>query len=1209
MSQSHTNRLINETSPYLLQHAHNPVQWYPWGPEALQRAKAEEKPILLSIGYSACHWCHVMERESFENAEIAKQMNESFICIKVDREERPDLDSIYMSATVAMNNGHGGWPMTVFLTPDQAPFFAGTYFPPHDAHGRPGVPRILESIQRAWSNDRAAVLDQSADLVRFLKQESGKSNVRLVGETQISQAVNALHQGFDTVHGGFSPAPKFPAAASISLLLRFHHNTGNPTALKMADHTLSMMAKGGIYDHIGGGFARYSVDEKWLVPHFEKMLYDNALLIRSYVEGWQVTQNPAYLAVVQETLDFVIREMTGPEGGFYSALDADSEGVEGKFYVWTPAEIRSVLDSKSTEIFCTAFDITEEGNFEGASIAHSVQSYADLAKQFALDVTTVKQTLTDAKVSLLQAREQRVRPGTDDKVITAWNGMMIGAMALGHQITGDQRYLVAAQKAADFIHTHLRENEELLRTWRAGKAQLRAYLEDYAYLAEGLLDLYEAGGGFQYLAYAQALANQILEKFSDPAGGALFSTAHDHEELIVRKKEGYDGATPAENAVAANLFARLAQHFHDENSKQAAIGIIEAFGEDIGKMPRAFAKTLHATDTLLSVPTEIVFCGPKDSELARELRQTVFATYLPHRVIAHQEESSAHPLLQGRETTAPETVFVCKNFTCNQPATSTDELEKQLRVRLDDRQRKVTMATPLAGQATTEGTRAYTEKHGIRHQALGTTGLEVSCLGYGSYRLDEDNSDHSQSLHKALTSGINLIDTSTNYTSGSSERSIGRTIRKLVTSGEVKREEFIVISKAGFLQGNALKRMRSRVANGNAYEDIVEYSDTCWHCIHPDFIADELTQSLGRLGLASLDAYLLHNPEYFLLHAQRVGGGTRPQLLEKFYARIEMAFTQLEKEVQLGRIQSYGISSNTMTDSADLLPTLDMEQLLRIAAKVGGDNHHFKIIQCPLNLLEPDAALSPRENGKTILAMAQEAKLCVLTNRPLNAILGGGLVRLAEPDEAAQPVDPAESILKLTALEKHLRQELNVKIDARGEAIEVPYFFHWADEFNEIKHKFRNLVEWEDFLLGLINPRLNQSTGFLNQHLQNEHARIWQEAFPSYRQAIENVCQDMRLMAIERSHEETGLMRQIVDKHVPAETPLKELALKAAIHTQGVTCVLHGMRQSSYVDDALKASKGDLGELTTTLFQELAPIGRQLMRRNLHDGDEVLEQA
>ena len=1209
MSQSYTNRLANETSPYLLQHAHNPVHWYPWGTEALDKAKTEDKPILLSIGYSACHWCHVMERESFENAEIAKQMNESFICIKVDREERPDLDSIYMSATVAMNNGHGGWPMTVFLTPDQAPFFAGTYFPPHDAHGRPGFPRILQSIQRAWSNDRAAVLDQSDDLVRFLKQESGKSSVRLVGETQISQAVQALHQGFDTTHGGFSPAPKFPAAASISLLLRFHHTTNNPTALNMADHTLSMMAKGGIYDHIGGGFARYSVDEKWLVPHFEKMLYDNALLIRSYVEGWQITQNPTYLAVVKETLDFTIREMTGPEGGFYSALDADSEGEEGKFYVWTPAQIREVLDSKNAELFCTAFDISEEGNFEGANIAHPVQSHEDLAKQFAMETTDVRQALGDSKVRLLEAREKRVRPGTDDKVITAWNGMMIGAMALGYQITGDKRYLLAAQKAADFIHTNLTKESELLRTWRAGKAQLRAYLEDYAYLAEGLLDLYEAGGGFQYLSRAQALANQILEKFSGPHGGALFSTAHDHEDLIVRKKEGYDGATPSENAVAANLFARLAQHFQDEKCKETAIGIIEAFGEDIGKMPRAFCKTLQAADTLLSVPTEIVFCGPAHSSLGQELRQTFYATYLPHRVIAHQETDTAHPLLQGRDKTATETVFVCQNFTCLEPATSPDELEEQLRRQLGESHRKVAMTTPLEGKATTEATQHYVERYGIRHRSLGTSGLQASCIGYGSYRIDEDNSDHTQSLHKALTSGINVIDTSTNYTTGSSERLIGRTLRQMIKDGELKREEVIVISKAGFLQGNALKRMRARVSVGNAPEQIVEYSDNCWHCIHPDFIDEELTQSLGRLGLKTIDAYLLHNPEYFLLNVQRVGGGTRPQILAQFYERVESAFTCLEQAVQQGRIQSYGVSSNTITDSADLLPTLNLERLIEIAVKVGGDNHKFRVIQCPLNLLEPAAALSPRENGKTILAMAEDANLAVLTNRPLNAILGGGLIRLAEPGEANQAIDPAENILKLTALEKRLRQELNVEIDTRGETIEVAYFFHWADEFNEIKHKFRNLVEWEDFLLGLINPRLNQSTNFLSHHLKDEHAKIWQKIFPDYRQAIENVCQDFRLLAIERSHEETSVIRAVLDDHLPAKTSLSQIAIQTAISTAGVTCVLNGMRQPLYVEDALKASQDVYGDITTTLFESLAPTSRQFKRRNINDGDEVIEQS
>jgi len=1208
MSKSHTNRLADETSPYLLQHAHNPVNWYPWGQEALTKAKKEDKPILLSIGYSACHWCHVMERESFENEDIAVLMNDSFVCIKVDREERPDLDSIYMAATVAMNDGHGGWPMTVFLTPDQAPFFAGTYFPPQDAHGRPGFPRVLDSLKRAWNNDRSTLLSQSQQLVDYLKVDGTKNGTRGVGETQIAQAVQSLHNGFDTVHGGFSPAPKFPAAASISLLMRFHHNTGNPTALHMANHTLKMMAQGGIYDHIGGGFARYSVDEKWLVPHFEKMLYDNALLIGTYVEAWQLTQDPLYLNVIKETLDFILREMTGSEGGFYSALDADSEGEEGKFYVWTPEQIHDVLPSKSAELFCTAYDISDEGNFEGVNIPHPVRDHLALAAQFSMSAEQVQTDLFDSKAALLAARETRVRPGTDDKIITAWNGMMIGAMSLGYQVTNDKRYLGAAQQAADFIKTHLTQDGRLLRTWRAGKSQLDAYLEDYAYLGEGLLELYEAGGGYQYLEQAQSLATQILTFFSDPQGGSLYATARDHEQLIIRKKEGHDGATPSDNGVAACLFARLGQHFHNENLTDASIAIIEGFGEDIGKMPRAFSKSLLAADTLLSVPTELVFAGPKDSQLANDLKATAFSAFLPHRVIAHQEDNCTHPLLEGRKSVDTETVFVCQNFTCLEPATNLDLLENQLRKYLGEKSRKVAMAKPISGKAGNEQTSEYSANHRVPHRLLGTTGLTVTSIGYGSYRLDEDNAAHAQSLEEALTSGINLIDTSTNYTTGSSERLIGRTLRKLINAKQITREQIVVISKAGYLQGNALKRMRNRLEKETATPDIVQYSDTCWHSIHPEFLQEELSQSLGRLGLETIDTYLLHNPEYFLLNAQRVGGGTRPQLQKEFYERIELAFSSLEQEVKAGRIQSYGVSSNTMTDSGDLLPTLDLERLLEVARKVGGESHNFKVIQCPLNLLEPEAALSPRENGKTILQIAQEAKLGVLVNRPLNAILGGGLIRLAESLETAQEINPAQSILKLTDLEKSLRERLNVEISGRGETIDVSNFFHWADEFNQMKNRFRNLVEWEDFLFGLINPRLNQTTGFLNQNLQGEYAQIWQEAFPSYRQAIENVCQDFRLMAIARSHEETQTIREALDHKISYKTPLSHIALSAARLTDGVTTVLTGMRQVSYLKDAIDSTQGEFAVKTRDLFECLEPIGRQFKRRNSREDDETNEQ-
>ncbi|HMJ10959.1 MAG TPA: thioredoxin domain-containing protein, partial [Polyangiaceae bacterium] len=471
-SPKHRNRLADETSPYLLQHAHNPVDWYAWGPEALERAAREDKPILLSIGYAACHWCHVMERESFENERIAALMNEHFVCIKVDREERPDIDDIYMAATVAMS-GSGGWPLTVFLAPDQRPFFAGTYFPPENKYGRPGFATLLDRIAELWRSDRTALLKQAEELTEHVREQAQAPRALAVGEEAIAKAKAQLSASYDSRFGGFGPAPKFPPPASLSLLLRDYRRSGDPRALEMVTGTLDAMKNGGIYDHVGGGFARYSTDERWLVPHFEKMLYDNAQLARVFIEAYQVTQDSAYQRIARETLDYVCREMQAIEGGYYSATDADSEGEEGKFFVWTHEEIRDLLEPDPADWFCLYYDITPEGNWEGKSIPNTPRSLESVARELGVGAPRLRASLEESRAIVYAARSDRVPPLLDDKILTAWNGLMISAMAEGARVFAEPRYLESAERAARFVRDSLRRLDDgLYRTARAGKAHL-----------------------------------------------------------------------------------------------------------------------------------------------------------------------------------------------------------------------------------------------------------------------------------------------------------------------------------------------------------------------------------------------------------------------------------------------------------------------------------------------------------------------------------------------------------------------------------------------------------------------------------------------------------------------------------------------------------------------------------------------------------------
>ncbi|MDZ4656691.1 MAG: thioredoxin domain-containing protein [Bythopirellula sp.] len=676
------NRLAHETSPYLLQHQNNPVDWYPWAAEALERAKREDKPIFLSIGYSACHWCHVMEHESFEDAEIARELNKHFVCIKVDREERPDLDQIYMNA-VQMLTGRGGWPMSVFLTPELKPFYGGTYWPPEPRHGMPGFDQVIAAVAKAWEENREGVLETSDRLTNELTRTAQQAvTAGELSETLLTNAVGHFRQTYDRTYGGFGGAPKFPAPMSLRLLMRHWHRRQDKFALDMVTGTLDRMAAGGIYDHLGGGFARYSVDARWLVPHFEKMLYDNAQLVVAYLEAFQVTGNAEYARVVRETLDYVLRDMTDPAGGFYSTEDADSEGVEGKFYTWSPVQIAEVLDEAAAATFTQVYDVSEEGNFEETNILNLPKTIDQQAQLLDRDPQELRAELAESKKKLFAAREQRIHPHKDDKVITGWNGLMIEAFASAGAVLNETKYLDAARRAADFMQEKLRRPDgRLLHTWRNGQAKVDAYLDDYTYLACGLISLYEASGESHYLEQAIADIEVVLTRFAEQGEGGYFYTADDQEQLLVRNKEFADNAVPSGNALAALTLVKLAKLTGEERYLTAAEKTMQACTELMKRYPSGTAQMLQAVDLLLGPTYELVFAGDDEPE-SRKVLADLQRRFLPNKVLAfsHAKPPAALAgLLQGKTMLGGvPTLYICEGFTCQAPAQGKEEIAHAL---------------------------------------------------------------------------------------------------------------------------------------------------------------------------------------------------------------------------------------------------------------------------------------------------------------------------------------------------------------------------------------------------------------------------------------------------------------------------------------------------------------------------------------------------
>jgi len=696
---THLNRLVEEKSPYLLQHADNPVDWYPWGDEAFEKARREDKPIFLSIGYSTCHWCHVMEHESFEDPEVSRLLNETFVCIKVDREERPDIDGVYMTVC-QMLTGSGGWPLTIVMTPDKKPFFAGTYFPKDGRFGRPGMLDLIPRIQEVWTREKDALLRDAEKITQALQQSTKPASGQALDESTLRTAYEQLSQGFDEQYGGFRNAPKFPTPHNLLFLLRYWKRSGDARALEMVEKTLQVMRRGGVYDHVGFGFHRYSTDKEWLVPHFEKMLYDQALLAMAYVEAHQATGKKEYERTAREIFTYVLRDMTSSEGGFYSAEDADSEGQEGKFYLWSRDEIRQVLRDEEAELVSRVFNVEPTGNFRdeatgtvsGTNIFHLNKTGSQLATLLGLPEEELQSRLEASRQKLFTERGKRVHPSKDDKILTDWNGLMIAAMAKASRVLNNPEYTRAAKRAADFILGKLRTPEgRLLHRYRGGEAGLAAHVDDYAFMIWGLLELYEATFEVSYLQAALDLNETMLRLFWDDQEGGFYFTADDGEALLTRQKEIYDGAVPSGNSVAALNLLRLGRITARAGLEEKASRIGRVFARNVRKAPSAFTQLMVAVDFAVGPSCEVVIAGDSEAEDTGAMLAALRGVYVPNKVVllraSEQQPPEITRIAGFTEAQTPlkesATAYICLNYSCKQPTTDTGEMLELLQAKSD----------------------------------------------------------------------------------------------------------------------------------------------------------------------------------------------------------------------------------------------------------------------------------------------------------------------------------------------------------------------------------------------------------------------------------------------------------------------------------------------------------------------------------------------
>ena len=691
LKKSNYNHLINEKSPYLIQHADNPVDWYPWSEEAFKKAKNENKPVFLSIGYSTCHWCHVMAHESFEDPEIGGLMNEVFVSIKVDREERPDLDNIYMTVCQLMT-GTGGWPLTIIMTPDKKPFFAGTYFPKENMYGRVGLNDLILNVKDIWNKKSGEVSDSADRIMDALQKIAQTSSGDELGENILDSTYKSLSDNFDDINGGFGGAPKFPTAHNFLFLLRYWKRNQNERSLNMVKETLDSMRNGGIYDHVGFGFHRYCVDQGWQVPHFEKMLYDQAIIAMAYIEAFQATGNEKYKYTAQEIFEYVLRDMQSPEGGFYSAEDADSEGVEGKFYTWKKDEIYDILDESDAKFASKLFGITDEGNFSeeaGSNILHLENSLDEISEALGIKKEDARRKIERIRKTLFNVRENRVHPHKDDKILTDWNGLMISALSKGAQVFDNENYLKAAMSSADFIFDTLCQNNRLLHRYRDGEAAINANLDDYTFFISGLLDLYEASFNLKYLKSAIALNNTLSDHFWDNENGGFYFTPDDGEDILVRKKEIYDSAIPSGNSIQMLNLLKLSKIMENEEFKYKAVEIEKAFSQDVIRTPMAHTQLMVAIDFKLGPSYEIVITGVHDNEDTKLMLNSIRSRYVPNKIIILRppDDDEASGLIElinslgfKNQENDKATAHICSDNMCKTPTNDLNTMLKFLNV-------------------------------------------------------------------------------------------------------------------------------------------------------------------------------------------------------------------------------------------------------------------------------------------------------------------------------------------------------------------------------------------------------------------------------------------------------------------------------------------------------------------------------------------------
>ncbi len=946
--------------------------------------------------------------------------------------------------------------------------------------------------------------------------------------------------------------------------------------------TLDGMKNGGMYDHVAGGFARYSTDERWLVPHFEKMLYDNAQLASVYLEAYQVTHDPEYARVARETLDYVIREMQEPNGAYFSATDADSEGVEGKFFVWALDEVLEILGPEAGEHFAAYYDVTAKGNWEEQNVLHTPRPLASVAEQLGMPEPVLRAELERSQKQLYQARKLRVPPLLDDKILCSWNGLMLCAMAAGYRVLGHRHYLDSAERAANSLLSRMaRPDGGLFHTARGARAHVSGFLEDYACLCDGLLALYEAGGSPRYLREADRLAQRLLADFDDADSGAFFNTSKDSETLIARPTRGLRRRDPQrERRGGARLGQARLSHGQERipgtrGARAACLrqigGALAAFLRDVlgrGRFPAAIAARnrtrrgcrVNRTTRRYARPWASAICQMRSSRTS--IRRDPFAP------------AEELPLSQGKALVAGKAaLYVCQNFTCAAPIVAVSELDRALAEAVPAKSAQSIAGSTLAGRASADGTRRRTERLGAQaRNELADTGLFVSGIGFGGYRVDDQHPEQRAALELALRSGLNLIDTASNYADGRSERLVGEVLFHLTDKRELERTEIVIVSKLGYVQGQSHQLAAARRALAKPFPEMVEYSEGLWHCIHPEWLSDQLGRSLERLGLETLDVLLLHNPEYFLADAAKRGQGPLATVRDEFYRRLEQAFRHLETEVERGRIAYYGVSSNTATGAPGARDSTEFARMWAAAEAVLPGKHHFRVLQVPLNLLESAALFAPG-GGESVLSQARACGVAVLGNRPLNAIRGGSILRLADPIRPENAPKFAFVRGNLLALEREFRETIAPSLEL-APGLEADDLFAWGDRILEIEPRVSSLVEWQEIEAHVIAPELGKVLKGLDGGLSGELAERFRDFRGRYLRDLEGLFLAMRSLAADRSAGRLRPVQSVLAAQLEfgaSSEPLSRQALVTLRALPGISSVLLGARSVQYVEDALAA--------------------------------------